>query len=100
MVRAAGPRLRLPVPVFRAIATLLELAGKVTRTRPLIDRSQVDEFGGTWAYYDSSKAARELGYTFRDARETVRRTIAWAIERGFVTPSRRAALRPHSALAG
>ena len=95
-----GPKVRLPVPVFRALASVLELGGKLTGTRPLIDRAQVDEFGGTWAYYDSSKAVRELGYSFRDARETVRRTIAWAIDRGFVTPKRRAGLRPHPALAG
>jgi hypothetical protein len=43
---------------------------------------------------------RELGYSFRDARETVRRTIAWAIDRGFVTPKRRSVLRPHPRLAG
>jgi hypothetical protein len=46
------------------------------------------------------QAARELGYTWRDARETVRRTVAWALERGFVAPARRAKLRPHPALAG
>jgi len=93
-----APRLRLPVPLFRAIATATELAGWLTGTRPLIDRAQVDEFGGTYAYYDCGKAQRELGYVWRDARETLRRTIAWAIERGFVHERRRTALRPHPAL--
>jgi dihydroflavonol-4-reductase len=78
-----APRVKLPVPIFRAVAAVLELGGKLTGTRPMIDRAQVDEFGGTWAYYDSSKAERELGYTWRDARETVRRTVEWAYERGF-----------------
>ena len=93
-----APRVKLPVPVFRAIASALELVGKITGSRPMIDRSQVDEFGGTYAYFDCSKAKRELGYGWRDARETVRRTIAWAIARGFVTPKRQAALHVHPAL--
>jgi hypothetical protein len=59
----------------------------------MIDPSQVDEFGGRYAYFDSAKAVRELGYSFLSARETVRRTIAWIVERGFVTEQRRRVLR-------
>jgi dihydroflavonol-4-reductase len=88
-----APRVKLPLPVFRAVATVLELGGKLTGTRPMIDRAQVDEFGGTWAYYDSSKAERELGYTWRDARETVRRTVEWAYSRRFAAPRRTSAQR-------
>jgi DNA-binding GntR family transcriptional regulator len=64
----------------------------------LIDRSQVDEFGGKYAYFDSSKAMHELGYTYRSARETVRRTIAWIVERGFVAEKRRRGLQLHPSL--
>src|SRR5439155_784909 len=47
MAEATGlpaPRVKLPVPVLRAVAAAMELASKLTGARPLIDRSQVDEF--------------------------------------------------------
>jgi dihydroflavonol-4-reductase len=87
-----APTLRAPLPLLRVLAGTLELAGKVTGSRPMLDRSQVDEFAGKYAYFDSRKAERELGYTHRPARETVGRTIAWLVDRGFVTERRRQAL--------
>ena len=87
-----APTLRAPLPILRVLAGGLELAGKLTGTRPMLDRSQVDEFAGKYAYFDSRKAERELGYTHRSARETVGRTIAWLVDRGFVTEKRRQAL--------
>ena len=94
------PAWKAPTTVMYGLATVLELAGWATGTRPMIDRAQVEEFAGTYAYYDSSKAQRELGWSFRNARETARRTVAWAIDRGFVGEKRRAALTPHSSLQG
>jgi dihydroflavonol-4-reductase len=88
-----APSLRLPVPVVRALATALELVSKLTGSRPMLDRSQVDEFAGKYAYFDSSKAERELGYTHLPARDTLRRTVAWIVERGMVPAKRRGALR-------
>jgi dihydroflavonol-4-reductase len=93
-----GPRLRAPVGVVRVLAGAMELVSRVTGSRPMIDRSQVDEFAGKYAYFDSGKAARELGYRWRSARDTVARTIAWAIDHGFVTERRKAALRPDPGL--
>jgi dihydroflavonol-4-reductase len=93
-----APSLKLPVPVIRALATAMELASRVTGRRPMLDRSQVDEFGGRYAYFDSSKAMRELGYTYLSARETVARTIAWIVERGFVAGRRRETLHLHPSL--
>jgi hypothetical protein len=58
----------------------------------MLDRSQVDDFAGKYAYHDSSKARRALGYTARGARETIARTIAWALHHGFVPEARRARL--------
>jgi len=87
-----APTLRVPLPVLRVLAGGLELAGRLTGTRPMLDRSQVDEFAGKFAYFDSRKAERELGYTHRSARETVGRTIGWLVDRGFVTEKRRQAL--------
>lgn len=95
-----APARKAPVPVIRALATVLELWGRLTGTRPMIDRSQVDEFAGTYAYYDWSKAARELGYTARPARDVARRTVAWLIDHGFVDERRQRLLAPHPSLKG
>jgi len=80
------------------LAAVMELVSKLTRSRPMLDRSQVDEFAGKYAYFSSAKAQRELGYTYLPARETVRRTIAWIVERGFVTERRQRALHLHQSL--
>jgi dihydroflavonol-4-reductase len=93
-----APRLRLPTPVLRVVATGLELVGRATGRRPMIDRSQVDEFAGLYGFVSSAKAERELGWTWMPARDAVRRTIAWLIDRGFVVEPRRRALQPHPSL--
>jgi dihydroflavonol-4-reductase len=95
-----APTLRVPVPVLRVLAHALELGGRLTGKRPMLDRSQVDEFAGVWGYMTSARAERELGYTHRPAREAVRRTVAWLIDRGFVAEKRRQALTPHPSLQG
>ncbi len=95
-----APALRAPVPVVRTLATVLELAGKITGTRPLMDRSMADEFAGRYGFMHSTKAARELGYTWRPAREVVRRTVAWLVDRGFVSERRQRALTLHPSLRG
>jgi len=93
-----APSIKAPLPILRVLAAGMELAARVTGSRPQLDRSQVDEFAGKYGYFDSSKAKRELGYTFLSARDTVRRTIAWLIDRGFVTERRQRALQPHPSL--
>ena len=95
-----APAVRAPVPVVRALATVLELAGTITGTRPLMDRNMVDEFAGRYGFQHSTRAARELGYTWRPAREVVRRTVAWLVDRGFVSERRRRALTLHPSLHG
>jgi len=57
-------------------------------------------FAGVYGYVDCGKAARDLGYTYRSARDTVRRTVAWLLDRGFVSDRRRQALTPHPSLRG
>jgi dihydroflavonol-4-reductase len=95
-----APSTKLPVPVIRLLATGLELASKVTGGRPMLDRSQVDEFAGKYAYFSNAKAERELGYTWLPAREVVRRTVAWVVEHGFVAEKRRHALKLDASLRG
>lgn len=94
------PSIRVPRPILRVMATGMELMSRLTGTRPLLDRSQVDEFAGWYANVTPAKAERELGFTYRPARDVVRRTVAWLLDHGFVDAKRRAALSPHPSLAG
>ena len=94
------PSIRMPVPLLRAMAAGMELVSRVTGSRPLLDRSMVDEFGRRWGYFTCAKAERELGYTHRSARETMRRTVAWLIDHGYVTEKRRSVITPHPSLRG
>jgi len=93
-----APTIKLPVPLLRVAATVMELGARVTGGRPQLDRTQVDEFAGKYCYFDSSKAKRELGYTWLSARDTLRRTVAWLVDRGFVTERRKGALQLHPSL--
>ena len=95
-----APTLRLPTPVLRFAAGLMELGAKLTGSRPMLDRSQVDEFAGKFSYFDSGKAERELGYTYMPARQVLARTVAWLVDRGFVEEKRKAALRLDPSLKG
>jgi dihydroflavonol-4-reductase len=88
------PSLRVPIPVLRALALIMELGGWVTGRRPQITRSAVDEFAGKYGYMDCTKAKEEVGFSYRSARETVRRTVAWLLEQGFVSEKRQRALKP------
>lgn len=88
-----APKIRAPLGVLRGLAATMELVSRITGSRPQLDRSQVDEFAGKYGYFDNSKSARELGYTYLPARETLRRTVAWLVDHGFVTEKRKRLLR-------
>jgi dihydroflavonol-4-reductase len=93
-----APKTKLSPTVMRVLAAALELVAKVGGPKPMIDRSQVDEFVAKWGYLSSAKAERELGYTFRSARETLGRTVSWLVDNGFVPEKRRAAMKLHPSL--
>ena len=79
-LQLVGRRARIvsiPKSVIRAlarIATKLHL--------PLPFNAGVVPYATRYWFVDSSKAQRDLGVTFRDARETLRPTIAWLKEAG------------------
>ena len=75
----APPSVRLPSSVNVAGAMLLEKLHAWRGSEPPISPSEV-EMGEHWFYADSSKAARELGFTARDPQETLYETVAWLDE--------------------
>jgi nucleoside-diphosphate-sugar epimerase len=76
------PRIRVPVPVARIVATLLESAAKVGRFEPMLTNSRIRFFTENRAFtYQKAKA--ELGFLPKmDFREGVRRTTRWYQENG------------------
>lgn len=84
-----SPRWKAPVGFVRSLASLIELLARVVPFEPPITRSAVQEFGGCYASFDSSKAQQELGYTFRPKEETIYDTVCWLLETGFVRESRK-----------
>ncbi|NLE87514.1 MAG: NAD-dependent epimerase/dehydratase family protein [Myxococcales bacterium] len=51
---------------------------------PLLTRRMVRDYYGRYVYVDSGKAARELGYRHRPAREALTRAVRWYLENGYV----------------
>jgi dihydroflavonol-4-reductase len=83
----ASPALRLPksrglaVGLTQAFTEVVRLMGG----EPPVDSVSVDMAQHYW-YCDSTKAIRELGFSPRDANETLRDTVLDLIERGVAHP--------------
>jgi dihydroflavonol-4-reductase len=79
------PRMLLP---FAAVAgaTVVQAIAKAGRRHPPVCREMVRTLLHGHAY-DGSKAALELGLRYTPIEETLRRTVAWYVERGLVTRS-------------
>jgi dihydroflavonol-4-reductase len=73
----------LPAPVASGAAALIEGAFRVRGRTPPVCREMVRTMLHGHCY-DGSRAARELGLTYTPLRETLRRTIEWALARGLV----------------
>jgi dihydroflavonol-4-reductase len=72
----AGPRFTAPAFLVRTVVKGLELFSSV-RGKPPAITSDVLQILGRYAWYDTSKARRELGWTPRPLRETLADTIGW-----------------------
>ncbi len=76
-----APKRRVPYPAMMIMAGASELFGWATGRSVLISRDAVRTMRAGLAV-DSSKAARELGATFRPLEETLRDEVAWFEQRG------------------
>lgn len=71
-----APRLRFPAALERLTGSAVERACRLIGATPPIDRSSVEMAQHFW-YIDSSRAARDLGFTPRPTDETLLDTIAY-----------------------
>ena len=70
------PRFTVPAFFVRALLGVLELLSKARGKPPKIT-GDVLQLLGRYAWYDTSKARAELGWTPRPLRETLTETIQW-----------------------
>ena len=81
-----APRFHVPLPLLFAIAAANELWARVKRKPALISLATVrlmkSERGRT--HFNHEKSRRELGLTFRPVEETLRDTISWYRENGWL----------------
>jgi dihydroflavonol-4-reductase len=70
------PRFTVPAFIVRGLVGVLELLSKV-RGKPPEITGDVLQLLGRYAWYDTSKARAELGWTPRPLRETLTETIQW-----------------------
>ncbi len=71
-----GPRFRAPAFLVRGLVAALELVSKL-RQKPAPITRDVLQILGRYAWYDTSKARAELGWTPRPLGETLTDTIRW-----------------------
>jgi dihydroflavonol-4-reductase len=76
------PRL-LPRPVATAAAVIVEQSFRLARRHPPVCREMVRTLLHGHRY-DGSRAERELGLSYTDPRETLRRTVEWARSEGLL----------------
>ncbi len=77
------PRIKFPYPVILASAYLFSIAASVTR-RPPIATPGGARNARMYAYFDCSKAVKELGMPQTPIRTTVEKAVNWFKENGYV----------------
>jgi dihydroflavonol-4-reductase len=74
-----APRFTPPTFLVRGAVAVLETVGRFRRTPPPLTRDVLQVLG-RFAWYDTSKARAELGWSSRPLRETLDDTIKWLRE--------------------
>jgi dihydroflavonol-4-reductase len=77
------PFLEVSRRTLQALGWGAELFARLQGKPPLITRARLRSIVGRYAFYDSSKAARELGYTARNARQVLADAVHWVRQRGW-----------------
>lgn len=78
-----APTLKIPLPIAIATAYLYEAAATVTRRPPITTVGWV-RVGSHYAFWDPSKAIRELGLPQTPVRASLQRAIDWFRAKGYL----------------
>lgn len=80
------PILRVPARVVEGIAKVLTSYARTTGKRPLVSTDMIEALLSN-SQVASTKAHRELGYSPRPVRESIRDTVLWLKQAGMLTVS-------------
>lgn len=78
---ASGVKFFLPIPMANFLAGVMENKAKRSGTKPVMTKFSVYNLSRN-NNFDSSKARKELGYSTRSYRETIRDEIEWLKKEG------------------
>jgi len=77
------PRLRLPYGDALLLAYVFHVQARITKQTPVVSMSQV-RIGNMGEHFNNSKAVNELGLTLTPLKTTVKNTIDWFTQHGYI----------------
>jgi len=77
------PRLKLPYGVALMLGYVFHVQARITKQPPVVSLSQV-RIGNMGEHFDNSKAVSELGLTLTPLKVTIKNTIDWFIQHGYI----------------
>jgi dihydroflavonol-4-reductase len=77
------PRLKLPYPVALLLGYVFHVQARITKQPPVVSLSQV-RIGNMGEHFDNSKAVNELGLTLTPLKNTIKNTIDWFTQHGYI----------------
>ena len=89
----AAPRFRAPVPLLHAVVAVLGVVSRLRRKEPPVPPG-VLQLLGRYAWYDTTLARTELGWSPRPLARTLEDTIAWLRAAGSEPHRTRRGARP------
>jgi dihydroflavonol-4-reductase len=80
-----APRMRLPRQLLYPVGLIAPLVSQhITHRRPIMSIPRV-RMSDLSYHYDNRKAVTELGLTFRDLKDSIKDTIRWFRDNGYIT---------------
>ena len=77
------PKMKLPYSVAVILAYGYQFLSHLTRKQPVLTPAQV-RIGSSYAFFDCSKAVRELGYKQTPIKTTMEKAVTWFRDNGYV----------------
>ncbi|MBI4956328.1 MAG: NAD-dependent epimerase/dehydratase family protein [Myxococcales bacterium] len=77
----------LPRWAFLTVAALQEAGAALTGRAPALTRAAVRDVIGQYAWYDVTKAERELGFAATPPAEVIDETMRWFLDAGWLAPA-------------
>lgn len=79
------PRIKVPYPLALVAGHVFEFQAKLTGTPPFVTSGEV-KIGHRGEWYDCSKAHNELGLPSTPLETTIKKSISWFRENGYLPP--------------